>query len=405
MPKFAYRAKRVDGSLIKGELEADSEASAIDKLSSQGYFVLSLSSETVKSPHRLPHEVSGKKAKLKDLINFSHQLAELIFAGVPLLRALEILKNQFSNKKDFGTILTEIIADVQGGASLSKAIASYPTFFPSILSALVSSGETSGNLDMTLRQAADLFEREYELKSKVKMAMVYPTFVMIMGAITVFVMLSFVIPKISDIFVDLGAALPLPTRILIALSGFFAKFWWLLLLAVGGSIYLYRRLRMIPSQREKIDNVKLKIPLIKNVIVQTELARFCRILGMLLESGVPILQAIDVTMPVLDTELFRKQLRAVQSEVKGGRSLSEALSSSPWFPPFVTDIIGVGEESGKLDDSLKKLANSYERQLEYLLKITTQLLEPLLILLVGGVIGLIVIGMLLPIFNLNLIIK
>jgi type IV pilus assembly protein PilC len=404
MPKFAYRAKRIDGNIVKGDIEADTEALAIDKLSTQGYFVLSLSSDGTgtKGIHR---EIPHKRAKIKDLMTFTNQLSELINAGVPLLRGLEILKRQFGEKKDFGIVVGEILADVQGGKSFSNAIEGYGAIFPAVLPALVASGEASGNLDMTLRQASALFEKEHELKSKVKMAMIYPSLVASMGGLTVFFLLSFVIPKISQVFMDFGAALPLPTRILLVVSAIFAKFWWLILGIIGGLFLYYRRMKSIPSQKEIIDNIKLKTPLIKKVVVIAELARFCRVLGMLLQSGVPILQAIDVTLPVLDTELFRKEIKNAQNEIKGGNSLSETISRSEWFPPFVTDILSVGEESGKLDESLLKLAGSYERQLEYVLKITTQLLEPLMILIVGGIVGLIVIGMMLPIFNLNLIIK
>lgn len=412
MGNFFYRIKSKSGEIKEGTIEAENEAQAIEILSSQGFFILSLTekkssllavkeplSEISKSPETF------RKVGIKDLSVFTRQLADLINAGVTLLHALDILKNQLKNNPNFFAIIHTWYEDIQAGLSFSQSMLKFKDYLPSILPALVASGEASGNLDRTMRQAAELFEKEYELRMKVKSAMIYPSLVATVGGITVFILLSFVIPKISSIFVEMGEALPLLTNILIRISNLFSHYWWMVILAFMGLIFFYKTLIKDPEYKLMLDQWKLRLPLIRKITLETELARFSRILGMLLHSGVPIIEAIEVTIPVLDTEVYRRELREMMEKIKGGRALTASMEKEDLFPQFATDMIKVGEESGKLDESLVKVAESYERSLEYTLKILTDLLEPILILIVGVMIGFIVIGMLLPIFQLNLIIK
>ncbi|MCM8765701.1 MAG: type II secretion system F family protein [Candidatus Omnitrophica bacterium] len=411
MANFFYRVKNKSGEIQEGTLESESEAHAIEILSGQGYFILSLSEKkssavAIKEPasvSALPE--TFHKVGIRDLSVFTRQLADLINAGVTLLHALDILRNQLKSNPNFFSIIHTWYEDIQAGLSFSQSMAKFKDYLPSVLPALVASGEASGNLDRTMRQAAELFEKEYELRMKVKSAMIYPSLVATVGGVTVFILLSFVIPKISSIFVEMGEALPLLTSILIRVSNLFSHYWWMVILAFVGLVFFYKTLIKDPEYKLMFDRTKLRLPLIRKITLETELARFSRILGMLLHSGVPIIEAIEVTVPVLDTEVYRRELREMMEKIKGGRALTASMEKEDLFPQFATDMIKVGEESGKLDESLVKVAEAYERSLEYTLKILTDLLEPILILIVGIMIGFIVIGMLLPIFQLNLIIK
>ncbi|MCM8778936.1 MAG: type II secretion system F family protein [Candidatus Omnitrophica bacterium] len=413
MGSFFYRVKTKTGEIREGVLETESEAQAIETLSSQGYFILSLSEKkslspvAVKEPSVVTPSVTDSfhKVGIRDLSVFTRQLSDLINAGVTLLHALDILRNQLKTNPNFSSIINVWYEDIQAGLSFSQSMGKFKDYLPSVLPALVASGEASGNLDRTMRQAAELFEKEYELRMKVKSAMIYPSLVATVGGITVFILLSFVIPKISSIFVEMGEALPLLTSILIRISNLFAQYWWMVILGFVGLIFFYKTLLKDPEYKLMFDQWKLRLPLIRKITLETELARFSRILGMLLHSGVPIIEAIEVTLPVLDTEVYRKELGEMKEKIKAGRALTASMEKEDLFPQFATDMVKVGEESGKLDESLVKVAESYEKSLEYTLKILTDLLEPILILIVGIMIGFIVIGMLLPIFQLNLIIK
>jgi type II secretory pathway component PulF len=412
MVRYFYRVKNKAGQTSEGTIEAESESAAIEQLSGQGYFIIALSEQKLASPttgkpvSTVIPATPARRVGVRELGIFTRQLADLINAGVTLVHALDIIRNQLKRvNPGFAEMINTWYQDIQGGMNFSQAIEKFKDYLPSVLPALVASGEASGNLDKTLRQAADLFEKEHELHSKVKGAMIYPSLVAIMGAVTVFVLLSFVIPKISSIFVEMGQALPFLTRILISVSNMFARLWWVIIIAIAGAIFSLRILLSNPQYKLLLDQWKLSFPLIKKLTQESELARFARILGMLFQSGVPILEAIEVTIPVLGTEVYKGELKTIQSEIKAGRSLTSTMANENLFPAFAKDMLKVGEESGKLDDSLIKVAESYERSLEYTLKILTDLLEPILILAVGAMIGLIVIGMLLPIFQLNLIIK
>jgi len=411
MPRYFYRVKNKAGQINEGVVETENESQAIERLSSQGFFILSLSEkksspDTLEKPQAAVSQAQDlKKVGFRDLSIFTRQLADLINAGVTLLHALDILKGQFKTNPSFSLMISTWYQDIQSGVSFSQAMSKFKEYLPSVFPALVASGEASGNLDKTMRQAAELFEREHELRAKIKSAMIYPSLVASMGAVTVFVLLAFVIPKISSIFIEMGQSLPLLTSILISVSNMFARFWWLVIVVIVGLIFLVKTLVKDPQYKLAFDQWKLQIPLLKKITMETELARFSRILGMLLQSGVPILEAIEVTIPVLDTEVYRGKLKDMGLGIRGGRSLTSTMGEEQFFPQFATDMLKVGEESGKLDESLVRLAESYERSLEYTLKVLTELLEPILIMVVGLIIGLIVIGMLLPIFQLNLIIK
>lgn len=408
MSKFTYRAKDNSGNLKQGVIEADNESTAIGKLSSQDLNILSLASKSDrKSSKTTPsRERSVKKVKLGELITFITRFSDLMDAGVSLLHALDLLKRQMKENSNMKVISENLYKDVERGTSFSKAWKKFKHAVPSILPPLIAAGEGSGNLDTTLREAAKVFEKRKELISKIKMATVYPATIAVMGAITVFVLLSFVIPKIGTMYKDMQQTLPLMTSVMIKISNVFASYWWVIIILVIGLIFFIKNLLKNPEYKMKLDKWRLKIPLIKDLTIQSEVATFARTLGMMLSSGVPILEALESSAPVLSTEVYKKEIESMGSEVKGGDFLSKAMTRNrDLFPDFAIDILSVGEKGGKLDESLMKLADSYEGRTEYTIKMMTQFLEPLLILIVGVIIGFIVISMLLPIFQISTIVK
>ncbi|MDP8234444.1 MAG: type II secretion system F family protein [Candidatus Saelkia tenebricola] len=402
--KYHYKAKVMSGELQSGTIEAESDTEAVEILSRKGYYILSLTGNGVADSGKTTSFLSGKKIKTSDLVIFVTQVADLLDAGISLLRALEILKRQFRGQR-MGEIIGDIANEVKGGANFHTAVNKYKDIFPLILPSLIRTGEMSGNLDRTLKEAGKLFQRDEELKMKVKTASIYPLMITIMGIITVFVLLSFVIPKISQVFLDMGGVLPLPTQILLVISGVFCRFWPFIITGVILGVYFFKKVQNDPEKKVYLDRIYLKIPVVKKVIEESETLRFSRTLGILLQSGVPILQAMENTESVLNMADLKKTMSEVRILVRDGMSLSRALEKKELFSSLVQDIISVGEEGGKLDESLINVADMHEKRLDYTLKIATQLIEPILILIIGFAIGVIVIAMLLPLFKLNLLIQ
>ncbi|MCD6080841.1 MAG: hypothetical protein B6D53_04700 [Candidatus Omnitrophica bacterium 4484_49] len=394
MPYFSYKGRTSSGELITGKIDSPSPNQAIEELTRKGIFILSLEEE--KHAQMLtPH------FRRKELAQFCIRLGELIKAGLPLLRALNILQRQFARGR-LGGVISEIYAQVRDGASLSQVLSAYPNL-PPILPALISSGERSGNLDYALKEAGDVFNHELELRSKVKSALFYPALVLTAGTLTIFFLLSFVIPRVSEIFVDLGQRLPLITRIVLFFSHIFSRLWWLIILLVIGGYWGFKKFVSQGPARVMWERFKLRIPVINKLILYREYVLFPRTLGMLIRSGVPVVEAVELARSVLSLESLKIPLAEVTRALKEGESLSKSLEGI--FPEDIVDVIAVGEESGNLENSLLTVADNYAQELDYRLKIGTQLLEPLLILFVGMIVGVIVIAMLLPIFELNMLIR
>ncbi|MDP8253816.1 MAG: type II secretion system F family protein [Candidatus Kaelpia aquatica] len=397
MKTFHYKARNQSGELIEDKLNADSQHQAIEELTKKGFYILSL---------HAAEEAAGaflirRKPKIKDVAWFTVRLSELVSSGVPILRALGLLENQFANKP-LGKIIADLVLRIRDGASFSESIDSLGVF-PPILSALVAAGEAGGNIDSVLNEAANIFDKELDLKNKVKSAMFYPALVFTMGILTVFFLLSFVIPKISGIFQDLGQALPLITRIVVAISGIFAKFWWLFAILGIAEYVVFKKYTKSGEGKLLWDEFKLKIPIISKIWIQREIILFSRSLGLLVKSGVSLVEALDLTKSVVSISRYKVGIEKLKIDLKEGASLSYGIRD--FLPPDVAGMISVGEESGNLDNALLNIARNYEKELDYNLKVTTQLIEPLMILFVGCIVGVIIIAVLLPIFQLNMIIK
>jgi type II secretory pathway component PulF len=405
MPKFIYRAKQSPTEIFDGSIEASNRDDAIKKISELGYFPLEVKEE--KSVIRQKQDFSfsfSKRIKSNQLVIFIRQLSDLLDSGLTVLQSIELIQRQTQNPQ-LKTIVSQIGEFIADGNSLSAALSRYPDVFDGFFVSIVKSGEISGSLSAVLKRLADFSEREEEIQAKIRASLAYPVLIAIVGAITVFILLTFVVPKLIEMFIELSEKLPLPTVILINISDFFSAFWWAIAIVIALVILYIKRIYKTSEGKFAIDNFKLGTPFLGDFIRKSQIAHFARTLATLLANGVTIIQALDAVVEVLDNELLRQDTRRMLKEITDGSSLTNAISKSKYFPEVVVNLIAVGEQSGQPENSLFKIAESFERQTEQMIKIITSLLEPALILVVGLIVGFIVIAMLLPIFQMNLIIR
>jgi type IV pilus assembly protein PilC len=328
----------------------------------------------------------------------------MINSGLPILRALAILSEQTSNS-EFKRILTECRLDVERGASLSAAMAKHPKPFNDLFVSMIRSGETGGSLDNTLIRLAETLEKEVKLRGKIKSAMTYPIAVVGLVVLIMSAMLLFVVPQFQTIYASLGSKLPLPTRVLLAVSDAFKTYWYLVILAVIVARFAFRRYKKTEAGREMIDRIKLRVPVFGSLFHRTALARFSNTLSMLLRSGVPILQAFDIVSDTVGNKVIGKAITDVQASVREGESIAKPLANHPVFPPMVIQMISVGEETGQVDTMLEKVASFYEQEVEAAVDALTSLIEPLLIAVIGGAVGAAVVALYMPMFNIINLIK
>jgi len=397
MLKFIYKAK--DGiRTVTGEIEAETEHSAIAKVGKMGYLPIKVEPKT---NHYPPAAIHYKRISSKDINTFTRQLASLVKSKVQLVKALEILSQETQHVK-----LKDIIAglrdEVKDGRQLSEVLGKYPKYFSHIYVNMVASGERGGLLENILLRLVDFADKEEEIKSKIRAALAYPLLMLAMGALTVFVMITFVMPKLVNLFSNMKQTLPLATRILISISNFAGSYWYWVILLIALILFAFKKLRFIEKKIIPLEKIKLHLPLLGRYILMREIARFCRTLGMLINNGIPIRDAIDATLPTLGSRALEEDLKILSKDVTSGVSVAKSLSKIPFFPGFVISLIGVGEETGRLDEAFLEVAATYERQLDEQMKVMSSLIEPVLILAIGLVVGFIVVSMLLPIFQISL---
>ncbi|PIQ84122.1 MAG: type II secretion system protein GspF [Candidatus Omnitrophica bacterium CG11_big_fil_rev_8_21_14_0_20_63_9] len=402
MPRFTYRAKDQSLHVIEGTIEAESEAAAISRLGSEGVFPITLAEigTSASSPLRwLPTRVSQRT-----LAYTTRQLADLLAGGLPLLNALNLLARQ-TEQAPLRRVIEALAASVRDGRSFSDALSEFPGVFPPLYRSMVRAGEVSGGLEATLARLAELGEHEAELRSKVVGAAAYPCFILCVAAAMTIFLLSYVIPKLSLVFLEAGQALPLPTRFLLAVSHLFTQWWWALALVAVGLLWLLRQSYVSARGRAVIDRAALALPAAGVLVRKLETARFTRNLGTMVSQGVPILQALDVVANNVGNAVLRRSVSVISDNVREGASLASALSATGQFPVFVSNMIAVGEESGTVDGALLKIASTYEREVDRVIRTLTTLLEPLLLLGVGGIVMCIVLAMLLPVFQIELVVQ
>lgn len=434
MSTFTYRAKKGPAELLEGQVEAGNRDEAVRRISDLGLVPVmvqevkpgtrpaqgadipkplpkpaSPTPKTIKPPG-VPQKArktgggsffSRRRIKSRFITLFTRQLASLFRAQVPILRALTLLGERCQNQ-GLGALIATVRENVKDGKALSVSLQQFHEHFPPFYISMIRSGELSGKLDEILERLASFREKEEEFRMKIKGALAYPVFLLAVGILSIIVLMTVVMPRLMVLFKDMEATLPAPTRALIRVSEFLSTAWPVFLVIgivcvlIGsspkGKVYL----------KGLTDRVRLRIPIVGTLTVNAEMERFCRTLGLLLKSGLAIVQAADATVSTLDNEVLRKELQGIGSDMAGGTTLSGALAKVRSFPPFLRDMIAVGEEGGRLEEILEETANSYALEVEQATKVMTSLIEPILILLLGLVVGFLVAAMLLPIFELGL---
>ena len=417
MPNFTYKAKDTKGALIQGAMEADGRQAVVARLQAMGLFPVMIegagkgkrrgagaakggSASGASGLFRAQSGTKRRAIKTSDMASFNRQMADLLSAGIPLVKALGILSSQTVNE-NLREILSEINMDVQGGDTFAKALRKHPKVFSTLYIAMVKAGEAGGMLDTVLERLADFSEQEENLRGKVKSALAYPVVMILAGIGAIIVMMTVVIPKIVGIFTQLNQALPLPTQILIQTSSFLSSYWWMLALVVFLMALTFKQFLKTEEGKGIWHRLQLQIPLFGAVIQKKEVARFARTFGALVRNGVPILSALEIVKEVATNVLVKVEVDKIMENVTQGVGVARALKGSPVFPPVVVNMINVGEETGRLDAVLTKVADSYEMEVDRSVKTLTSLLEPLIIVFMALVVGFIVISMMLPIFTLD----
>mgnify|MGYP001588852509 CR=1 FL=1 len=433
MPTFIYKAKRGPENLETGEVAAVHLDEAVTKLEAMGLSPITIVEKEpivakpvqpaegearhwrpAASPPDAPAHpglqshllnvrpaFGGARVRTKDIDTFTWQLASLVKASVPMLRALSLISQQTDNKALRG-IVDDLHDQVKDGKTLSEGMRKYPHLFNNLYLSMIKSGEQGGVLHEVLYRITEYREKEQVVLRKIQAALAYPAVMVVVGIGTVFIMLTVFMPKFIGIFATMKQSLPVPTMILIGASQFLAKNWIGFLIAIAFVVVIFGRVK--PSSRKKFmfDMIKLHIPFIREFIRNAEIAKFARTLGILLKNGLSVYDSLALATDTLDNDALRTQLRrAGQDIVQQGATLSSSLAKIKVFPNFAVNMIAVGEESGKLEESLSGIASSYEKEVEQAIGVMTSLLEPLLILVIGGVIGFIVFALLLPIFNIG----
>ncbi len=403
MPRFIYQAKKEPGNLVKGVMEAGTKQAAIASLSQKGLFLLEISEKSETSGSKLKFDFISKRITSRQISIFTRQLSDLLQSGLTVVKALDTLSQQTENRK-LQQIIKEISEAVKKGKSFSEGLASYPDVFSHLYVSMVRSGEVGGTLENILEHLAEFTEKEDELKAKISSALIYPGLIALVGIATIIVILTFVVPKLVTLFEDLNQSLPLSTRILVALSDSIRRYWWLLSAAGLSAFFVIRK--GLKSQKWKIalDKLKLRLPVIGRVVRKGEIARLERTLGTLLTNGVPVLRAMKVVLESIDNMALKAEVEKIYKDVAQGSSFASSMKKRNVFPLFVTNMIAVGEEGGSFERSLLRIADVYEREVDRDIKILTSMLEPAMILVLGIIVGVMVISMLLPVFQLNLMV-
>jgi type II secretory pathway component PulF len=395
--KFLYQARNKTGEFKKGLVTATSQAKAEQLLTDNGLVIISLGEQ--KESLLLKLDVFSNRVSYKDLVLFSRQFSTLVAARVPIVQALRILESQVSSK-GLATITRNLVQSVESGESLSLALAKHPKVFGNIYVSLVRSGEASGQVAESLSYLADQLEKDYDLRSKVKSAMTYPAFVLSALLVVGVLMFKFVLPNLISVLKEQNAELPFVSKILIAFTDFFEVYWWVVLLGMALAAAGIRFYIQSQNGRYAWDRLKMKIPVLGQVLERIYLARFARNLSTLVAGGIPIIKALQIISEIINNVIYRDILLEAAQQVTNGKSISDSLARHREFPPLVTQMVRVGEETAQLDTILLKLAMFYEKEVDAKVSTLSSLLEPIIMLILGLGVGILVAGVLLPIYNL-----
>jgi len=425
MTVYTFKATDKNGKLTTGTMEAKDETIVITRLRERNFFPIKI--DEVDSKKKIGKEISIKpifeRIKFQDVLNFTQQLSSLMEAQVPLDRSLAICIELIENKK-FKNVIENVRRNVQGGSSLADALAKHPGVFDKLFINMIRAGESGGVLEKVIARLTIFMERRKELRDYIVSAMIYPILLTLVGGAAVIVLLIYVVPRFALIFEDMGQALPLPTQVLLSFSGFIADYFWLIGMAIIGFIVIYKQLMKKEENRFVMDKFKLKLPIFGSLIEKIEIGRFASTLGTMIKSGVPIINALMIVRDTIGNAVISKALLNIGSNgngkngihskgenqkketdiissVRKGKGIGEPLKKSGVFPPLAIHMVTIGEETGQLEDMLFKVSSIYEVDVRNTIKRLISLLEPLMIFLMGLIVGFIVVSMLLAIFSIN----
>lgn len=404
MADYVYKARDQQGNLKTGDITANSPDNAAELLAEHKLITTKL---TLKKEGGFNAKVAlniFNRISMKDRVVFTRQLGTMIKSGLPIVQALHILSGQ-ANHQRFQEVISDLAQTIEGGGSFSTALAKYPKYFDNVYLNLIKSGEASGHLDEVLERLADQQENSYRLANKVRGAMMYPAFVLFALVAASILMMVVVIPPLKQIFSDAGANLPLPTRALIAMSDFLRGYWYIVIVVVVAAIFGVRWWVQTENGRSLLDRAKLKMPIFGSLFQKIYMARMSRTLASLVGGGVPILQSIDIVADSIGNTVYQRALKKAAKEVESGIPLSQPIRANPAFPAMVPQMIAVGEQTGKMDSVLTKLADFFEEEVDNIVKNLSTLLEPILMVVMGLAVGGLLIAILMPIYNLGSVIK
>lgn len=404
MPRFSYIASDEQHNVIKGKTELTDRASVINALAKQNLRPISIRQlKEKKSSIDFDHLFEPTKVKQDQLVAFTRQLSAMVGAGVPLLRSLSSLEKHAEDAA-LRKILGTVVKDVEGGMMLGDALAKHPNTFNDIYVNMVHAGESAGILDDILKRLAAQLEKSAAIRKKIKSAMAYPMVLIFITVVAFFGLMLFVIPQIGKILLDLGGAdakLPGITLFMLGISSFITKFWYILFPAIGALIFFIARYIKTKTGRRQFHGLLLKIPGIKTIIKKIAIARFARTFSALMGAGVAVLESLDVTSRAVGNVLYEEAIKTAAIEVKNGKSLSSVIESNELFPPIVSQMLGVGEETGQTDTVLIKVADFYEEEVDLAIQSISSIIEPVMIVVMGGMVGLIAASVMTPIAQLS----
>jgi type IV pilus assembly protein PilC len=391
MTTFTYTARSFAGEMRTATLEAASRDDVIAQLRRQRLNVVKIDEATPKKPRK-------SHIKMRDIVILTRQFSTMINAGLPLVQAMTILADQTQNST-LSDIMRKVVFDVESGNTVADALAKHPNAFSNLYVNMVAAGEAGGILDTILMRLATFMEKNDALIRKVKGAMIYPSVIMAVAGIAVTTLLIFVIPVFENLFTSAGLALPLPTRIVMGASRFLKGYWWMVLAAFGSAVFLYKRYAATSDGRLKIDKALLKMPVLGDVLRKSAVSRFTRTLGTLISSGVSILDGLEITAKTAGNRVVQDAIMESRASIAGGDTIAQPLKKSGVFPPMVISMISVGEQTGGLDEMLSKIADFYDEEVDAAVSNLLSLLEPIMIVFLGIVVGGMVVAMYLPIFD------
>jgi type IV pilus assembly protein PilC len=397
MTIFEYTAKDQQGNKVKGKIEAQTKSQAAKVLRDKKLIIISLKKPSAVIGGDLLDSLN--KVSSADIVTFTRQFSTMIASGLPLTDALNILQAQ--SKPQFSKIISEVLRDVQGGSTLGSSMEKHIDTFPPVYIALIRAGEAAGVLDDIMKRLADNLEKQQDFRAKTKGALIYPAIVTIGMIIVSIVMMVFVVPKLTVMYEDFGAELPVATQLLINLSDFMANFWYLFLVSLGAGFYFLRAWQKTKKGKYEYDKFLIKLPIMGNLRVKTILSELTRTLSLLVASGITILEALNIVANSIDNEVFKKAIQDSAKQVEKGMPLAETMAQTNVFPQILPQMISVGEETGKLDEVLLKVSKYFESEAENLIRNLTTALEPLIMIVLGVGVGFLIIAIVMPIYNLT----